>query len=185
MNKKYGTSSVDFDLALDQLIGRWPDGTQSTTIETSTGTTHVLAKCGHGVPIVLLPGGSATGASWCRVAQQLPDSPVFALDIIGDAGRSSSADGRLAGPGEMRAWLDDVLAELGAEELDLVGHSYGGWVALSYALARPGRIRRLSLVSPSMCFSGMSPQYILRALPVIIRPSGSAARRLELVKMSV
>ncbi|WP_419221941.1 alpha/beta fold hydrolase [Gordonia sp. CPCC 206044] len=127
---------------------------------------------------MLIPGGGATGASWWRVAHELPGRTVIAVDIVGDAGRSAYRGRRLTSADELHDWLDDVLEALDVTALDLVGHSYGGWIAASYALARPGRVRRLSLVSPSMCFSSMSVPYVLRAMPVLVRRTESGARRL-------
>jgi pimeloyl-ACP methyl ester carboxylesterase len=42
-----------------------------------------------------------------------------------------------------------ALIENSAEKVHLVGHSYGGGVALHVALARPGRIASLALYEPS------------------------------------
>lgn len=44
--------------------------------------------------------------------------------------------------------LDNLRADLGFESVDLMGHSYGTHLALWFARLRPGRARRLALVSP-------------------------------------
>jgi pimeloyl-ACP methyl ester carboxylesterase len=48
---------------------------------------------------------------------------------------------------------------------DLCGHSYGGWLALRYALHSPQRARRLALLDPAMCFTGTRLSYRLHAVP--------------------
>ncbi|MFB7375536.1 alpha/beta fold hydrolase [Streptomyces sp. NPDC056222] len=53
----------------------------------------------------------------------------------------------------------------------LVGHSYGAWIALRYALNAPARVDRLVLLDPTNCFTGFSPRYLLRALPMLLRPT--------------
>jgi proline iminopeptidase len=45
--------------------------------------------------------------------------------------------------------LDRVRAHLGQERLTLVGYSWGGLLALLYALAHPDRVARLALISPA------------------------------------
>ena len=37
------------------------------------------------------------------------------------------------------SWLDDVLDQLGLNAAAFCGHSYGSWLALSYALHAPAR----------------------------------------------
>jgi pimeloyl-ACP methyl ester carboxylesterase len=71
---------------------------------------------------------------------------VLAPDLRGHGGT-----GRLAGGftleetrADLEAWLDG----LGLEQIDLVGHSWGGRVALDLAAARPRCVRRLALVDP-------------------------------------
>lgn len=44
--------------------------------------------------------------------------------------------------------LEALRAALGHDRVDLLAHSWGGLIALSYALAHPDRVRRLVLVSP-------------------------------------
>lgn len=178
MNEKRCGQSADFDLALARLTSRWPGRTGSITVDTARTRTHILDCPGDGgVPVVLLPGGGATAASWATVARRVHLHRLVAPDIPGDAGRTTLANGKLSSA-QVHEWLDEILSRLGIDQLDLAGHSYGGWLALSYALARPGRVRRLSLIAPSMCFAPLSPRYIAHALPVLVRPSARSARRL-------
>lgn len=169
-----------FSSAVDHLVNQWPTGTYSATVNTTKTHTRILRTIAVSVdiPQVLLPGGGATAASWAPVARLLTGRrSVIAPDIPGDAGNTTLTTTKLT-QAQMHDWLDEVLDKVGANEIDLAGHSYGGWLALSYALARPGRVRNLTLVAPSMCFAPLSFRYVLHALPVVLRPSTSAARRL-------
>ncbi|WP_235614658.1 alpha/beta fold hydrolase [Streptomyces ambofaciens] len=58
---------------------------------------------------------------------------------------------------------------------DHPGHSYGAWLAVKYALHAPQRVSRLVLLDPTQVFAGFRPGYLLRALPLLIRPSRARA----------
>jgi pimeloyl-ACP methyl ester carboxylesterase len=76
---------------------------------------------------------------------------VFAVDAMRDAGRSVTnvQDGRgLRTSEELMSWLGEVIDDLGLESVSLCGHSYGGQIALAYALHAPHRVRRLVLLGP-------------------------------------
>ncbi|MGH1551276.1 alpha/beta fold hydrolase [Streptomyces sp. L7] len=81
---------------------------------------------------------------------------VHAVDLVGFPGRSIPARGRRPRTvADLTTWLDAVFDGLDVTSAaDLGGHSYGGWIALHYALHAPGRIRRLFLLDPTQCFAG-------------------------------
>lgn len=108
----------------------------------------------------------ANAAALSRVAR------VHALDLPGNAGYTRVSTGDAA---ELGGWLDSVLDALGGGPVDLAGHSYGGWLALTYALHAPERVRRLALLDPTQCFAGFRPGYLLHALPLLVRPSRARA----------
>ena len=96
---------------------------------------------------------------------------VYAVNQIGDAGKSV-ADGRPVRRAEdFMGWLDGLLDKLGLEAAAFCGHSYGAWLALSYSLHSPGRVTKLALLDPTSCFGGMNLGYRLRAVPLLARPS--------------
>lgn len=177
-----------FLAALDELL-RGPDLAQAPTgradVATSFGTTRVTSwGTAGGAPVVLLPGHGATSAAWAGVARRLGRTRrVHALELVGDAANRagdplSPAD--LSTPAtqgprtrdDLVGWLDQVLRAVVPDgDVVLAGHSYGAWLALSFALARPGAVARLVLVDPTDCFGGPSLGYVLRALPLIVRPT--------------
>lgn len=104
-----------------------------STVELGRRTTS-----GSGVPVVLLHGLGDTASTWDGFTALL-SRPTVALDLRGH--------GTSPRPGEytVDAMAADVLAALGDEPVDLVGHSMGGHVASEVALRAPERVRRLVL----------------------------------------
>lgn len=94
--------------------------------------------------VVLLHGQPGSGADWQQVADRLPDGlGVVALDRPG-YGASPRP------PGGFEAGARAVLAELDGRGIDqavLVGHSYGGGVALATAQLAPERVAALVLLA--------------------------------------
>lgn len=159
----------DFARAYAKVLGQWP-GAEVSDLTSAYGTTRVLS-CGpvDAPPLVLLPGGGATATVWFANAAALSRvARVHAVDLPGNAGYTRVSTGDAAALG---GWLDTVLDALGGGPVDLAGHSYGGWLALTYALRAPARVRRLALLDPTQCFAGFRPGYLLHALPVLLRPS--------------
>jgi proline iminopeptidase len=88
---------------------------------------------GDGPPVVLLhPGPGLDGSVFLPGATALVDAGFRALlvDLPG-SGRSPAADWTLAGQAEA---VEDFAVELGLEEWTLVGHSYGGYVAMQHVV---------------------------------------------------
>ena len=159
----------EFAQAYEKVLGQWP-GAEVSDLPSAFGTTRVLS-CGpiDAPPLVLLPGGGATATAWfANVAALSQVARVHAVDLPGNAGYTVVSTRDAAA---LCGWLDTVLDALGRGPVDLAGHSYGGWVALTYALHAPPRVRRLALLDPTQCFAGFRPGYLLHALPLLVRPN--------------
>jgi pimeloyl-ACP methyl ester carboxylesterase len=104
---------------------------------------------GEGPPVLLLHGsgpGVSAAANWRPVLPALSaHRRVIAPDQLGFGGTASGEKhtyGRVA-------WTDHALAlldTLGVPEVDVIGNSMGGAVALSLAVARPSAVRRIVLM---------------------------------------
>ncbi|WP_333752339.1 MULTISPECIES: alpha/beta fold hydrolase [unclassified Streptomyces] len=166
--------------AYDKVVAKWPADTEAVTVPTPFGETHVnVTGPVGGRPLVLLPGGgAATSASWYAQAAELSRTHrVHAVDLIGAPGRSTPAGDRHPRTvADLAGWLDALLDGLGLGETDLGGHSYGAWIALHHALHAPERVRRLFLLDPTQCFAGFKAAYLLRALPMLLRPTPRRVR---------
>lgn len=104
-------------------------------------------EAGH-APLVLLHGWMDVSASW----QFMVDALRGERWIVAPDWRGFGLTRQAQGPSPDCYWLPDYLADLdmlldrlvGAQQpVDLVGHSMGGHVAMTYAGVRPERIRRL------------------------------------------
>ena len=169
-----------FTRAYQQVVDRWPVTVTGLDAPTDYGTTHLLASGDESAPVVLLlPGGSATATAWSAVAGGLSQAHrVVAVDPVGQPGLSTPGQRPLKDAADLAGWLGQVLDYLGAQRAAVAGHSYGGWLALRYAMHAPGRVSRLVLLDPSSCFAPLSLAYRLRAIPLVARPSAARARRL-------
>ncbi|MBJ7471174.1 MAG: alpha/beta fold hydrolase [Solirubrobacteraceae bacterium] len=95
-------------------------------------------------PLVLLHGFTQTGASWDLVqgALDLGDRRVLTPDQRGHGTQSATR------PTVLPAMAADVMRQVeGSAELALAGYSMGGRAALLAALASPGRVTHLALIS--------------------------------------
>jgi pimeloyl-ACP methyl ester carboxylesterase len=114
------------------------------TFTTPEGRTLAYERRGSGPLLVCHPGGPGGSAAEFRGFAGLDDT--FELVLLcprGSLGSDPADDYSLA------SYVGDVevLREhLGVEQLDLLGFSHGGCVAMSYAAAQPAHVRRLLLV---------------------------------------
>lgn len=99
--------------------------------------------------VIALHSSGAGSSQWRAYAQALPEGvTLYAPDLIGYGA------GAAAWPARGALALDDEATRLapllhrGAEPVDLVGHSYGGAIALQLALHWPQRVRSLTLYEP-------------------------------------
>lgn len=101
---------------------------------------------GKGDPLLLVHGWNASSATWTLNLRGLAsERRVVAVDLPGHGGSGlpEGFEPDLKGYAE---FLEDVRRALYLPSLELVGHSMGGCIALTYALLHPGRVSRLVLV---------------------------------------
>jgi pimeloyl-ACP methyl ester carboxylesterase len=130
------------------------------------------AELGQGSPIVLLHGLCDSHRTWLKVAPILAQSRrVLMLDLPGH-GLSERPDASYALGWHARVvggWLE----ALGLENVDLVGHSYGGGVALWMLLLEQRlRIRRLALVAAGGLGRDVSFALRLASVPLVVERFG-------------
>ena len=104
-------------------------------------------EAGFGHPVVLLHSTAGTGGQWKSLTAALKSHfRVIAPDLPG-YGRSPAADVNGGGLMPDAAPVIALIEGLGAP-VHLVGHSYGGALALKIATTRPDLVRSLCLIEP-------------------------------------
>lgn len=128
---------------------------------------------GDGPPVLLLHGWAASWGLWkdAMLALEAGGYRAYAPDHVGcgDSSKPLSA----YTPATYAAHLDGFVSALGLDQFVLVGHSLGGHIALSYALAHPDKVKRLLLVAPAYSalrqirFTRAELMLVGAALPVV------------------
>ncbi|MFD4369485.1 alpha/beta fold hydrolase [Rhodococcus sp. NPDC058521] len=167
-----------FYRAYDRVLDKWPVDVTRLDLASEFGTTRVNV-CGQvdAPSVVLLPGAGATSTVWfANVAALANHYRVYAVDLIGDVGRSVANGTPVRTVDDLMSWLNTVTAAVDLKEFSLVGHSYGAMIALAYALREPDNVRSLALLDPNSCFARMRTSYLLRAAPLLLRPTAKRER---------
>lgn len=108
-----------------------------------------------GTPVLALHGVTGHGRRWEVLSRELPGCRIHAVDLRGHGSSPWEP------PWDIEQHVDDVLATLDALGLDRVtvlGHSYGGAIAVHLATEAPDRVERLALLDPAL---GLDPAQML------------------------
>jgi lipase len=111
--------------------------------------------------MLALHGLTGHGGRWQHLAGYVPEIAVVAPDLLGH-GRSS-----WAAPWNIDANVDalaDLLDEEGGSPVLVVGHSFGGALAMQLAAVRPERVAALLLLDPAVGLDGKWMSEIAEAM---------------------
>jgi pyruvate dehydrogenase E2 component (dihydrolipoamide acetyltransferase) len=132
-------------------------GPAAETVHVEAGTLRFLRMGEEGEPVVLLHGFGGDLDNWMFALPALAEGHrVYALDLPGHGGSSKDV-----GAGDVDALAAAVIQFLDSQGLDrahLAGHSLGGLVAATVALA--GRARTLTLVAGAGLGPEINGEYI-------------------------
>lgn len=128
-------------------------------------------EAGRGPAVVCVHASGSSSSQWRRLTERLAGRfHVLAADLYGSGKSPAWPGGRPLSLADEVALLRPVLAAAG-EPFHLVGHSYGGAVALAAALAEPDRVASLVLFEP-----------VLFSLLIAEDPTQPAAREIIAVR---
>ncbi|WP_370949529.1 alpha/beta fold hydrolase [Amycolatopsis sp. cg5] len=155
--------------AYDKAMNDCPAPDAVHDIETRHGTTRVYGfGFGDAPPIVLLPGLLATSACYGPLLPVLAaHRPVYAIDTLGEAGRSVHT-APFDGIPDRARWLDEVLESLGLTGVHLAGGSTGGWHAVNQAINAPGRIASISLLDATTVTAPFARTMLWYGMPAVV-----------------
>ena len=143
---------------------------QSTSkFVTVDGTRLHFVIRGAGRPVVLIHGNPGSTQDWTRVFGSLAaNHKVIAFDRPGHGRSERPKHGDTTVEVQARL-LHDALKQLHIEHPIVVGHSWGGALALVYAISYPKEVSGVALVAPAVYESqdGVSLLTSLPAVPVI------------------
>ena len=122
-------------------------------------------------PLVLLHGLNNSCLSWSSVAPLLARGRRVLMPDLPGHGQSERPDVAYE-----LAWyarvIADFLAALGLEQVDIIGHSFGGGVAQMLLLRCPERVRRLVLVAAGGLGKSVGRWLRLASLPYLVEYLG-------------
>lgn len=119
---------------------------ERTTVD---GRTALYGVAGEGLPVVFVHGWALSQHAYKRALKRLVEMgcKVYAPALPGFGGSADLPGAQCTLPG-YAAWLDGFLSAVGVDEpAFIVGHSFGGGVAIQLAHDFPARTRTLVLVN--------------------------------------
>lgn len=127
------------------------NGDQQARTILDRGRTVGYLVAGGGPTVVLLPPGASTASVWRGVGERLEgDHRTIAVNPAGYGATHPWPQAPALKIADEAAAVAAILdAESADHRVHLVGHSYGGVVALDLALAAPGRLASLVLIEPA------------------------------------
>jgi len=156
----------------EHRMAQWPVPYESRYVDTQYGKVFVVISGPEDAPPVLLLHASAM-ASWSwlyNIAGLNRHYRTYAIDTIGDAGRSVLADIEdYPRDGESLSGLYcGIMDSLGVQKACFIGASQGGFISTNVALHAPERVVKLVLCGP-MGYTGTNSS-VLRILFTTLFP---------------
>jgi pimeloyl-ACP methyl ester carboxylesterase len=141
-----------------------PETTSELRRVTIHGHDRAFVKTGEGPALLLLHGLGCDHTTWAPVVRDLARHfTVIAPDLLGHgASAKPRADYSVGGYAN---GMRDLLTVLGIDKVTVVGHSFGGGVAMQFAYQFPERTERMILVAPGGLGPEVSPAIRAITLP--------------------
>jgi pimeloyl-ACP methyl ester carboxylesterase len=147
---------AQYHAAYKAVLKQWPVPYEELFIPTRFGDTHVIASGPKdAAPLALFHPSGGSGVIWIRNVGPLSQHyRTFAIDTISEPNMSI-----LTRPINIRHqrqdfadWMMDLFEGLRIERVNIVGNSFGGFLALNTALYLPERVKKVVLISPAATF---------------------------------
>ncbi len=134
-------------------------GEPTDTVDLSGGVIRYLRRGDSGDVVILVHGFGGDLNNWLFTHEPLAaEHVVYALDLPGHGGSTKDVgDGSLE---DFADTLSDFMAALDIANAHLVGHSMGGAIALTFALAHPDLTASLTLIGSAGLGAEIDGTYI-------------------------
>lgn len=163
-------------LALPHLLVRWRETLHTADVAHPNGQSiphefghSTYYDSGHGPVIVLLHGFGGWHATWHAMAPALValGYRVISIDAIGAGASARATDPRAYTTATQARLVMAVLAQLDITHYTVVGHSYGGRIALQIALYAPQQVQQIIVLAPEVMATTRPPIAKLVVIPLI------------------
>ena len=134
-----------------------------------TGMPIAIRECGNGPVIVLIHGFGSWLDSWATLQKSLGGAGyrVIAIDMIGAGASARSTNPLHYTTAAQARMVLDVLDTIGIQQCSLMGHSYGGRIALQMAIFAPERIQDIVAIAPEVHATTRPPIAKLLTIPIL------------------
>lgn len=165
-------NEAEYHQAYAAALKLWPVPYEQCYISTRFGDTHVVMSGPKDAsPLVLFHGTGGGATIWYRNVEALSQQHrVYAVDTITEANESIPTRS-IKNRREFTDWITDLFDGLEIGRADLVGNSFGGFLALNTAYYFPELVRKAVLLSPAATFDPMWALWLRLLIPAhVIAP---------------
>jgi pimeloyl-ACP methyl ester carboxylesterase len=143
--------------------------TPATRLMPYRGHEIAVREYGNGEVVVLLHGFAGWSDTWEELVTRLVtrNKRVITIDMLGAGASSRSTDPADYSTDAQARMALTLLQQLGVDHATLIGHSYGGRVALQMALLDSMRITKVIALAPEAYATDRPPMAKLVLVPVI------------------
>ena len=133
----------------NNINNKHSNNSRMNTTEVNATAPCYYEQQGSGNPIVFIHGSYATTSTWKKIVQQLASTHhCISIKLPGHNGTPDPDDCAAPSIDTELNIIESVIAELTDQPIHLIGHSFGGVVALALALKGSVAIEALTLFEP-------------------------------------
>ncbi len=132
----------------ETLLSQWHQPSKQIFVRTALGDTFIVESGKKDAPALFLLHGSGSNlAMWAAEVEKLSeDYRVFAIDIVGECGKSAEARPAFKGDNYSN-WILEIIEQHGLDQVSIVACSLGGWIAMDFATKHPNKVDKLVLMA--------------------------------------